>query len=220
MIELPDFTRPFDHENAFYLSCSPSRLGKILAHYELYKICSSYPGALVECGVFKGASFVRFAMFRELLETSVARKLIAFDAFGAFPKTDYQPDQKMRQRFIDSSGEEGIGDDQLMSVLRHKEADKDVELIKGDITATVPQYVSDNPQLRIAMLNLDVDIYEPSLTVLEHLFPRVVKGGVVMLDDYGVFPGETKAVDEFFRDQQQEIRRFPFANTPSYIVKA
>jgi hypothetical protein len=219
MIELPNFERAFDHENAFYLSCDPTRIGKLLAHYELYRRCSGLSGAIVECGVFKGASFVRFAMFRELLESAAARKLIGFDAFGVFPETQHGPDQAMRRRFIDSSGTEGIGRDQLMEVLRRKRADVGVELIAGDVTATVPRYVADNPQLRIALLNLDVDVYEPSVTVLEHLYPRVVTGGVVMLDDYGVFPGETKAVDDYFRTEKQEIRRFPFAMTPSYVIK-
>lgn len=219
MIELPHFESAFDYENAFYLSCEPSRVGKLLAHYELYRRCTTLAGAVVECGVFKGASFARFAMFRELLESAAARKLIGFDAFGTFPETRHAADQALRRRFIENSGAEGIGRDQLLEVLRRKRADLGVELIAGDVSDTVPRYVSENPQLRIALLNLDVDVYEPSVTALEHLFPRVVVGGVVLLDDYGVFPGETKAVDDYFRDAKQEIRRFPFAMTPSYVIK-
>jgi len=61
MIKLPDFTKTFEYENNFYLSCDNTRLSKILAHYELFKMAKDLPGAMVECGVFKGASFVRFA---------------------------------------------------------------------------------------------------------------------------------------------------------------
>ena len=59
----------FEYENGFYLTCSPSRIGKMLAHYELYKKTSQTPGAIVECGVFKGVSLTRFTMFRELFES-------------------------------------------------------------------------------------------------------------------------------------------------------
>ncbi|TSC76693.1 MAG: NADP-dependent oxidoreductase [Parcubacteria group bacterium Gr01-1014_33] len=45
------------------------------------------------------------------------------------------------------------------------------------------------------------------------------EGGVLILDDYGTFPGETKAIDEYFRDQNIRISQFPFAMTPCYIIK-
>ncbi len=61
MITLPDFQKAFEYENNFYLSCDNTRLSKILAHYELFKMARELPGAIVECGVFKGTSLVRFA---------------------------------------------------------------------------------------------------------------------------------------------------------------
>ncbi len=53
MIELPDFTKTFDYENYFYMTCDNQRIGKLLAHYELYKMVQNLNGALVECGVSK-----------------------------------------------------------------------------------------------------------------------------------------------------------------------
>ena len=97
--------------------------------------------------------------------------------------------------------------------------DDSVHFIKGDITQTVPRYLKTHPQLKISLLNLDTDIYEPAVTILENLYPRIVKGGVLILDDYGNFPGETKAVDDYFKNKNVEIRKFPFAMTPSYIIK-
>ena len=54
-----------------------------------------------------------------------------------------------------------------------------VELVKGDIHETVPRYVEQHPGLRICLLHLDVDLYEPTLRALEHLYALVVPGGVV-----------------------------------------
>jgi hypothetical protein len=219
MITLPDFAKAFEYENNFYLSCNSQRISKFIAHYELYKMCSDLPGALVECGVFKGASFVRFAAFRDLMGSAISKKLIGFDIYGAFPKTEFEDDVAFRERFVNSAGENSIGESQLMEVLRNKQCDANVELVKGDITVTVPDYVSKHPELKISMINLDTDIYEPAVCILEHLYPRLVKGGVLILDDYGTFPGETKAVDEYFKGRNVRIQKFPYAMTPSYIVK-
>lgn len=219
MIELPDFTKAFEYENNFYLSCDNSRIEKIISHYELFKMTNDLPGAIVECGVFKGASLCRFAAFREAYGSHRAKKIIGFDMFADFPETNYKEDKLYRQNFIDSAGSKSISLDQLKTVLSQKGVNKNIELIAGNINSTVPEYVLKNPNLKISLLNLDTDIYEPAVTILEHLFPRIVRGGILIIDDYGVFPGETKAVDEFFKDQKIKVQKFPFSMTPSFVVK-
>jgi hypothetical protein len=219
MIKLPDFTKAYEYENDFYLSCDITRISKILAHYELYKKSLEIPGAIVECGVFKGASFVRFAMFRNLFENPYAKKIIGFDSFGDFPETEFEADKKLREHIVKEAGLQSISADQLTEVLKNKECVHNTELIAGDITKTVPDYVEKNPQLKISLLNLDTDIYEPSATILEQLYPKIEHGGILILDDYGVFPGETKAVDDYFKGRKVSIKKFPFCLTPSYIIK-
>ena len=219
MITLPDFTKAFEHENSFYLSCGNTRLGKFIAHYELFTMAKDLPGAFVECGVFKGASFVRFAGFRSLFSSSSSHPLIGFDTFGVFPETNYEEDKERREGFIQAAGEHSISKAQLLDVLRRKGINDCVELIEGDIVQSVPAYIQKHPDLKISLLNLDTDIYEPAVTILECLWPRIVRGGVLILDDYGVFPGETKAVDEYFRGNAVRIQQFPFSPTPRYIIK-
>ena len=216
---VPDFTKSFDFENDFYLSCAPSRLAKSLAQYELYKKTQHLPGQIVECGVFKGASLARFAMLRALLDHNSAKQIIGFDAFGKFPETHFDGDIALREKFIKEAGETGISPTQLIDVLRHKNVHDNVELVQGDILETVPSYIERHPELRISLLNLDVDIYEPAVTVLEHLYPRIVTGGILILDDYAVFPGETEAVDEYFASRNMLVQKFPFSKTPCFIVK-
>jgi len=218
-IKLPDFSKSFEYENDFYLSCDITRIGKIIAHYELYKMTLNLPGVIVECGVFKGATLIRFAVFRELFQNPFAKKIIAFDTFGKFPKSNFANDKKLRQRFIDEAGDESISRSQLKKVLNNKGINKSIELVVGDITNTVPSYLKEHPEFRISFLNLDTDTYEPAVTILKELYPRIVKGGVLLLDDYGTFPGETKAVDEYFKNTDVKIRKFAFCMTPCYIIK-
>ncbi len=219
MITLPDFSCTFEYENNFYLSCDSTRIGKILAHYELYKLVMNVPGSIVECGIFKGTSLVKFATFRDLFGNSYSKKIIGFDTFSKFPETEFEQDKFPRNKFVENAGEESISRQQLLDILDKKRLEKNVELIEGDILKTVPTYLEQHPELTISLLNLDTDIYEPAVVILEKLYPRIVKGGILILDDYGVFPGETKAVNEYFADQDIEIKKFPFCMTPCYVVK-
>jgi hypothetical protein len=217
--DLPDFSKAWDYENGFYLTSEPIRLGKLFAHYELFKSITDLPGAIVECGVFKGASLARFAAMRELFGSPQARRIVAFDTFGEFPQTEYGPDESVRQHFVDQAGDMSVGVADLEEVLTRKGAGANVELVAGDIVETVPEYAARHPELKIALLNLDTDIYEPAVAILEHLYPRIVPGGVLLLDDYGTFPGETQAVDEYFAGQDVTIQKLPFAMTPCFVRK-
>lgn len=217
MIKLPDFRKAFEYENNFYLSCDISRIRKILAQYELYKMSRKISGDIIECGVFKGTSFARFSIFRELFQDH-SKKIIGFDVFGKFPTTKFSQDKKIRKQFINSAGENSISQNQLIKVLKHKKTQQLVELIKGDITKTIPNFVHSHKKLKISLLNLDTDIYEPAVTILEYLYPKISKGGILILDDYGVFPGETKAVDDYFKGKKIKIQNLPFTTT-CYIVK-
>lgn len=213
-----DSNKSFLYENGFYLTGKPERLGKLLAHYELYKKISNLPGAIIECGVFKGSSLIRFATFRNLFETEHSRKIIGFDMFGKFPKTRFSEDKKYRKKFIDSAGDKSISEKELARIFELKNI-KNYELVKGDINKTVPAYVKNNPHLKIALLHVDTDVYEPAVTILKELYDKVVKGGIIAFDDYGTFPGETKAVDEFFKDKKVVIKKLPFSHIPSFVVK-
>ena len=220
MFELPDFEKAFEYENNFYLSSDITRISKLLAHYELFKMTKDIPGEIIECGVFKGASFCRFATFREIFGNVFSKKITGFDTFGKFPEANFQDDINALKAQISTDGEYSIEKEQLEKVLEYKGINKNIELIEGDITKTVPQYISSYPELKISLLNLDVDIYEPTVTILENFFPRISKGGVLILDDYSTFPGETKAVDDYFKDKNIKIQKFSFCMTPCYLIKS
>ena len=223
MIDLPDFDKPFDYENGFYLTCDNTRIGKIIAHYELYKLTSNLPGALVECGVFKGASLLRFAGFRELFRNTCSHKIIGFDTFGRFPEanfeTSYGVDREYKKKPRELLENESISKDQLTSILKKKGVGENIELVEGDIVETVPRYLKKHPELRISLLNLDTDFYEPAVVILEHLWDRIVNGGVMIADNYGIYPGETEAVDDYFKDKNVKIEKYDFCTTPCYIIK-
>jgi hypothetical protein len=220
MMDLPDFEEAFTYENNFYLSCGISRLSKVLSQYELFKIAHGRPGEIIECGVFKGVSLARFAMMRNMLGSPFAKRVIGFDIFGDFPDMDRDDDVQFRDRFVEHTGTaESITPDQLMTALKHKNVHENVELIAGDITETIPSYIKDHLELKISLLNMDTGTYESTMTILENFYPRVVPGGVVILDNYGATGGETQAVDEYFSETPVNIQKHSYALTPCFIIK-
>lgn len=215
----PDYDNPFEHENHFYLTADPTRMAKMLAHIDLYRRSIGVAGAVVECGVFKGASLMRFAALRRLLETENARKIIGFDIFGAFPETAYEADKQKLKDFWAQAGRDSISRDELTRALARHGLERNVELVAGDVLETIPAYLDAHPELKISFLNLDTDVYEPAKCIMEHLYDRVTPGGVILLDDYAVWPGETSAVDEFLAGRNVKIEKPAYAATPCYIIK-
>ena len=214
-----DLSKAFDYENGLYLTSSVQRVGKFASHLELFRRVSGLTGDIVECGVFKGASLSRFLKFRALFETTASRKIYGFDTFGAFPQADDPIDEQKREEFVSQAGDRSIGRMQLLGLFDELELNENLELVEGDIRETVPVFCDDNPDLKISLLNIDVDLLEPTRICLEHLYPKVVPGGIIILDDYGAFPGATKAVDDYFEDKEIAIGKLPYAFSIPFIEK-
>lgn len=209
----------WDYENGFYWYSHKTRINKMLAHYELYKTIVDIPGHIFELGVYKGASLVRFATFRDALENDFSRKIVGFDAFGTFPTRQLQTedDLKFVKRF-ENVGGDGLEEAQVRNVLESK-GFENFELVKGNVFDTLPHYLRANPETRIALLHLDMDVKEPTDFALEHLYERIVPGGIIMFDDYNAVAGETISVDQFISKKRLKLEKLPFYNIPAFVRK-
>lgn len=205
--------------------------GKFLTHVEIFKHIVNVPGHVVECGVFKGMSLMTFVKLIEVLcPADSLKRVIGFDTFTGFvdlAAKDGAPNER-RGKVVggwDSSAflpalEQLVDITQRDSLVPRV---KRVELVKGDVSETVKEYVKQNPGLRISLLHLDMDLYDPTLAALEHLYPLVVRGGVVLLDEYGMdgFPGESAAFDDYFGKNRPLLTKFPYTPTPGgYFIKS
>lgn len=203
---------------------------KHLTHIELFKKQIDLPGSIVELGVFKGASLLTFAKLCEIFcPGDTLKKVIGFDTFSGFPKLNEKDGKENIKRDLKPGGfNAGEFETTLRQLIDITQQDsmiprfQRIHLVRGDVVETVPEYVKQNPGLRISLLHLDMDIYEPTLTALKHLYPLVVPGGVVLLDEYGMdgFPGESAAFDEYFGSNRPVLKKFPFISTPGgYFIK-
>lgn len=206
----------------FLRRAGDDRFTKLLARYELYKRVVEFPGDVVECGVFKGAGLLYLARLCRIFNPTMNRRIIGFDTFGGYPSgPEGAAETEAARRFSEAAGYDLPSMDALIATAEALGLSDRIELVPGEARSSVEAYVRDNPGFRIALLNLDFDTYEATLTALEHLYPLVVPGGVVIVDEYGERGwGESDAVDEYFRDVGVVLRSFAWANSPTaYLVK-
>ena len=77
-----------------------------------------------------------------------------------------------------------------------------------------------SPEIKISLLHLDMDIYKPTKFVLSKIYDRIVRGGVILIDDYTAVPGSTRAIDEFLKKNKKlKIQKLGFYKLPAFIIK-
>jgi O-methyltransferase len=182
---------------------SPERLYALIQAVR-YVAAAAVPGGIVECGVWRGGSMMAAA--RTLIECRDAgRELYLFDTYeGMSPPTsrDVALDGQSATVLLGEQDrsdpasawcQAGLEDVRAAMATTGYEPGR-VRFIKGKVEETIPRSA---PQ-RIAVLRLDTDWYESTRHELEHLYPRLSPGGVLIIDDYGHWAGCRQAVDEYF----------------------
>ncbi|NTU31064.1 class I SAM-dependent methyltransferase [Brevibacillus sp. HB1.1] len=204
---------------------------RFLARYELFKMQVNIKGNIIECGVHHGGGLMAWAKLSAGLEPyAFDRRIIGFDTFNGFPSI-HENDQGS---VSSENGEMRLGGldtgydvfEELTDVIDEFDQNRflnqfqKVELVRGDATVTIPQYVKDNPHLLVSLLFLDFDLYEPTKVALEQLLSRMPKGAILAFDEINNpwWPGETQALLEMLDLRKYEINRFSFEPNISYIV--
>ncbi len=97
---------------------------------------------------------------------------------------------------------------------------KKIEIFKGDVKKTVPKFVKNHPEVIVRLLNLDMDLYEPTKTALKYFLPHIPKGGIIIFDELNCdyYPGETKAVKELMALNHLKLQKIPSDATMSFAI--
>ena len=194
--EIINFVRP-------YTMTSVERL-KSLSDAVNYVVENNIEGDFVECGTWKGGSVM--CMQKKLMRLNQNdRKFWVFDTYEGMPEpddVDKNFNKTAAQQLLDaeekdnsltwaySNYEETTG-----NILSTGYPAEKMNFVKGLVEDTIPQTQIES----IALLRLDTDWYSSTKFELENLYPKLVKGGVLIIDDYGHWEGCKKAVDEYFK---------------------
>jgi len=212
---------------AFPKYISRQSMAKFLTKYEIFKKILNVNGSIVECGVLHGAGLLSWAKLSSILEpVNHTRKVIGFDTFEGFPsihKKDRATNEftGLKEGALAGSAYEHVQKAvDVYNLNRPLSHIPKVELVKGDLCKTAPNYLEENSHLVVSLLYLDVDLFEPTKIALETFLPRMPKGAVIVFDELNakIFPGETLAVAESIGLNNLRIERFPFDSYVSYAV--
>lgn len=165
---------------------------------------TNVPGAIVECGVWKGGAVMASLLTMRQLHRS-DREYFLYDTFEGMPPpsdADKQFDGETlaaefaRRRLSANTSSWCRGEiSEVEQNIRATGYDSSrIQFVKGRVEETIPGVMPE----RIAVLRLDTDWYASTRHELEHLYPRVSPGGVLIVDDYGHWQGARRAVDEYF----------------------
>ena len=204
-------------ENNFYLKSDKSRLKKSVCQFDVFKKSLNVPGSIIECGVFKGSSLIRFLTFRDMFKSTRKKKVFGFDPFGKFPIPKIVEDKKFAAKHDKGTGL-GISEKKLKKYLVKKKF-KNFSLVKGDLLKTLNKFLKKNKKLKISFLHLDMDVYEPTKFALENLYTRVTKNGIILIDDFYGVKGATLATRQFIKKNNLKIENLNYDKRLSFIVK-
>jgi len=193
-----------------YTMTLPERL---FANHEAIKHITAHriEGSVTECGVWRGGSTM--AMLYTLLNRNdTSRDIYMYDTYEGMsePGEDDRaysgdPAATLLEQ-SDKNDPRSVWcyaslEDVRRNVLSTGYPAGRIHFVKGKVEDTIPQTIPD----KIALLRLDTDWYESTLHELEHLYPRLQSGGVLLIDDYGHWQGAKKAVDQYIREKKLRL---------------
>jgi len=194
------FTRELVARVAPYTLTPPGRIHNLELAIR-YIVGCQVPGAVVECGVWRGGSMMAAALV--LMDAGDdERRLVLYDTFAGMTEPgaeDVSASGKpalpgYRKRLARDGGWARAGLDEVKAnLIGTGYPPERLRFVEGPVEETLPGAAAEP----IALLRLDTDWYQSTKVELEHLFPRLASGGVLMIDDYGRWKGQRQAVDEY-----------------------
>jgi len=206
------------------LFMSRREVTKLLFAYDIYTKILDVHGVIMEFGTRWGQNIAYFSTLRGILEPyNWSRKIIGFDTFEGFQEFDKKDGKDIcKYDFTVTEHWESY----LDIIMESHEADapishiKKYEIIKGDVSETVPEYLEKHPETIIALAFFDLDLYVPTRNTLKAILPHCTKSTVLVFDQPSkeLCPGETIGIWEVMDLTGKQLKRSPFSIYQAYMV--
>jgi len=173
-------------------------------------------GDFVECGVWKGGHVIA-----ALLSSTYPRQYWLFDTFDGMTEPGKQ-DFKRGAHATTMAKYRKLGiknwcraelEEVQNNIKPHQRPDQQLHYVVGPVEQTLTSHKL--PE-KISMLRLDTDFYASTKIELEILWPRLVPGGVLIIDDYKSWQGCRQACDEYFQDR---VEYLPIGGSAVKVIK-
>lgn len=219
--------------NDFYHCYNASNILNVIYWRDFFEIVKNVDGDIVECGVGRARSLITILTlnrFYESLGNKYTRKIFGLDSFNGFPEPHYFDKSKRNPQKGEWSYSPNKRFKYSISTIKKviKKADLSeysetkLKLVRGLIENTTKTI----DVKKIAILHLDCDLFQPTLSSLNNLWDKIQIGGIVVIDDYienqnshdDTFPGVRYAINEFRKSNKDHIYKISVRGTP-YLLR-
>ena len=210
----------YDAYNSFIFANESKVLDKLVSKYQFLERTRGVPGDIVELGVFKGSGLA--AWLKLAKSNGIRRKVYGFDIFDSeqLVANITTVDRELMKSLFEQRNFDTDGYFQLLVKKLQSIGFFNFELVKGDIHDTLPKFLHQNPGFRASIVNFDLDTFEPTYFALERLWERVVPGGVLIFDEYGINEWtESDAVDKFLGLNKLTLNYTNYFSPSAYLTK-
>lgn len=203
-------------------------MAKLLGYAELVRMTTGVVGSVADCGVYFGSGLMNYATILAALEPyNYQCRVIGFDTFSgdaAHEEIDLQHGPVDRKRFNYTAGslEDLKRAIQIFDMDRPINQLSRIEFVKGDLVETAPAYLKENPSTIFRIIHLSVNLYRPTLETLKSFYPRLSKGGIVVIHGLNVTPGATRGLFNAFEELEIPLpsaRVLDYYPNLSYVIK-
>lgn len=194
-------------------------IGNVIYWIKFFEMTKNIPGDIVECGIGRGRSLLILCALNYFFDKNEGgqRQIFGYDSFQGFPQPSIQDNSFRNPKKGDwkssPSGKYEYTEEFIRTVLNesHIPLDKiNLKLTKGFFDKSLLKH----PDRPISILHVDGDLYESHKSVLEILYDKISKGGIIIFDDIlheqnkteDPFPGSKIAVKEFFKEKYDSLK--------------
>jgi len=202
-------------------------LAKIIAYTDIFRKTSGVVGSIADCGVFFGGGLMTYANLCAALEPyNYQLKVLGFDTFEG--DVGHTPIDKLgtvdREMYNYCAP---VFDDlsrcaTLFDLDRPVNHLSKIELVQGDLRETSAQYIADNPQVCFRIIHLSVNLYAPTKETILRFYPRLSRGGALVIQGLNYTVGATQALFDAFDELNltvPQISHFDYFPNITYLIK-
>ena len=204
------------------LFISKREFSRMLYIHEIYSRMIEVPGIIVEFGTRWGQNLALFETLRGIYEPyNRLRKIVGFDTFEGLPSVSDKDVISVGSLNVTENYELYLGD--LLDLHEREGAiphDKGYELIRGDASIQIKNFLDKHPETIIALAYFDMVLYEPTRACLEAIQGCLTKGSIIAFDQLNcdLFPGETIALKEVLGLAKYKLAHSQYSSARSYLV--
>lgn len=189
-----------------------ANIARSIGFYEIYKQVIDQAGHVADIGSSKGRTLMLLAKLVQLFEGNNYTEVHGFDWFKGMHREQYEAAKG--EPLYEANYE------RLKKLIEVQGLDGFTSINKVDLTKDLGKFFETYPYIRYKLIYLDCGIEEVLEACLEHFWPRLVTGGIIVFDHYNhqVSPNESNVVDKWI--EGRAVKQVPYIRLPTaYVVK-